>query len=283
MPEPIDLKMAFGLPPEDAVAYFREKGYNISWDWWETWQQAHAKAFTVAKVVQMDVLKDIRSAVDKAIEEGTTFRDFRQELEPKLRAKGWWGTVISVDPDGQAQRVQLGSPWRLKNIYRTNTQVAYNTGRYKQMKENAEDRPLWQYLAIMDANTRPSHGAANEKVYPHDDPFWDFFYPPNGHGCRCRVRAFTRQQVLDRGLTIETAAGALFEVEKTISKRTGETTRVQAIRLTGPDGRPVTFSPDVGWNFNPAATAWQPDLDEYENNLATAYQQSQANYQAPER
>ena len=97
----INLKYALGLPPDKAVEYFRSKGYTFSWDWWEVWQQAHAKAFTVAKAMQMDVLQDIREMVDRAIEEGLTFRQFRAELEPRLKAKGWWGKVWAVDEQGR--------------------------------------------------------------------------------------------------------------------------------------------------------------------------------------
>jgi hypothetical protein len=45
-----DLSYALTLPPEQAVKYFQAKGYKITWDWHEMWQEAHAKAFTVAKV-----------------------------------------------------------------------------------------------------------------------------------------------------------------------------------------------------------------------------------------
>ncbi|MGN1154218.1 MAG: hypothetical protein ACI4S3_09330 [Candidatus Gastranaerophilaceae bacterium] len=34
------------------------------------------KSFTVAKVMREDVLKDIRSALDKALSEGKTFKEF---------------------------------------------------------------------------------------------------------------------------------------------------------------------------------------------------------------
>lgn len=45
----IDLAYAARLPPKEAVAYFRAKGYNITWNWYEQLADAHARAFTVAK------------------------------------------------------------------------------------------------------------------------------------------------------------------------------------------------------------------------------------------
>jgi uncharacterized protein with gpF-like domain len=46
----IDLAYAIGLKPEKAIEYFKAKGFAFSWDWQKIWQEAHARAFTVAKV-----------------------------------------------------------------------------------------------------------------------------------------------------------------------------------------------------------------------------------------
>ncbi|MFB9086086.1 phage minor head protein [Erwinia tracheiphila] len=59
--------------------------------------------------------------------------------------------------------------------------------------------PYWQYLAILDGNTRKSHAAMHGRVFRFDDPIWDTFYPPNDWGCRCRVRTLTAAQVKTYG------------------------------------------------------------------------------------
>ncbi|MGK3503292.1 hypothetical protein ACSLO3_27735, partial [Escherichia coli] len=41
-----------------AINYLKSKGYQITWDWEEMWQEAHARAFTVAKVTRLDILED---------------------------------------------------------------------------------------------------------------------------------------------------------------------------------------------------------------------------------
>ena len=190
MPDRIDLAYCMKLPPKEAVAYLTSKGYTISWDWEEVWQDAHAKAFTVAKATRLDILQDIRDAVEKALKEGKTLAWFEKELTPVLKAKGWWGRQENVDKEtGEITSVQLGSPWRLQTIYRTNLQTAYMAGRFQEQLANADDRPYWQYVAILDSRTRPSHRAMNGKVFRYDDPLWGSFYPPNGWGCRCRVQA----------------------------------------------------------------------------------------------
>ena len=69
--------------------------------------------------------------MQEALDEGKTGRWFEKELTPLLQKKGWWGKKETVDPEtGEIERVQLGSPWRLQTIYRTNLQTAYMAGRY---------------------------------------------------------------------------------------------------------------------------------------------------------
>ena len=60
----VQLKGLFKLAPSLAIKYFKNKNNKFSWDWYELWQDAHKKSFTVAKVMREDILKDIRSALD---------------------------------------------------------------------------------------------------------------------------------------------------------------------------------------------------------------------------
>jgi SPP1 gp7 family putative phage head morphogenesis protein len=216
----------------------------------------------------MDILQDIRDMVQKALNEGITFAQFKKELEPKLKAKGWWGRKMIMDAEGKASEVQLGSPHRLKTIYQTNLQTAYNAGRWQEQMENVDNRPYWQYVAVMDKRTRPTHAALNGKVFRADDPFWNTHYPPLGFRCRCRVRALSDKNLKDRGLTVESSKGRLSEQEVLVSKKTGELRPVTVYRdpLTG-----EKIAPDVGWNYNPGKAAWQPDLDRYDYDVAKKY------------
>jgi len=264
----IDLAYCMTLPPKQAVEYMRSKGFAITWDWDELWQEAHAQAFTVAKATRLDILQDIRDAVEKALQDGKTLAWFEKELTPVLQAKGWWGrTEVTVEETGEVSQVQLGSPWRLKTIYRTNIQTAYQAGRFQEQLENADDRPYWQYVAILDGKTRPSHRAMNGKVFRFDDPFWGTFYPPNGWGCRCRVKALSQSNVERRGLVLESSAGKLGTAMRLV--RIGEEREVATFRAMDPASRKeITISPDVGWSYNPGAASWAPDLSRYSGPLA---------------
>ena len=247
MPE---LKTLFKLNPTLAIKYLKNKENAFSWDWYDIWQEAHNKTFAVAKVVRKEILNDIRSAVDKALEEGKTFHEFQKELKPILQKKGWWGEQIVVDTKGNAEKVQLGSLYRLKTIYRTNMQTSYMAGRYQTQIENADNHPYWEYVAVLDSRTRPEHAQLNGLIYRYDDPFWSAFYPPNGWGCRCRVRALSKNQVKKNNIKIGNSDGLLSEEMHLVSKKTGELKPVTVYTdpLTG-----KKIAPDVGWSHNPAA------------------------------
>lgn len=254
-----DLWAAMDLAPKDAVAYFRSKGFQITDQWQEMDAAAHAKAFTVAKAMRMDILEDIREATDAAISEGITEREFINRLAPVLKKKGWWGKDTWEDGQGNEREVQLGSVRRLKTIFRANVGSSYMAGRYRRQLAAVNERPYWMYVAVMDSRTRPSHSALNGKVFRWDDPIWQYIYPPNGWGCRCMVRNLTERQIRRMDLTVENGDNYIQVVQREAGTNvnTGEVITVDHPVLTLPDGR--TMSPDVGWGNNPGAAAFGAD------------------------
>ncbi|HBO9849857.1 phage minor head protein [Pseudomonas aeruginosa] len=256
-PTPADLQAIFGLEPEQAIAYLKAKGYAITWDWQEMLDQAHDQAFTVAKAMRLDLLSDIRAALETALQDGQTLQQFIEQLQPVLEAQGWWGQQVIVDGAGNAELVQLGSPRRLKTIYQSNLQSAYMAGRKASMEETTETHPYWMYIAVLDGKTRPSHRALHGKVFRHDDPIWSRIFPPNGFNCRCRVIALTEAAVKRRGLKVESSAGRMFTdtVDIGVDKHTGEirTAQVTGVRTTDAAGKPVMFRTDPGFNHAPGA------------------------------
>ena len=47
--------------------------------------------------------------------------------------------------------------------------------------------PNLMYKTVGDSRVREEHKEKNGIVKPVNDPFWDKWYPPNGHRCRCYV------------------------------------------------------------------------------------------------
>lgn len=243
-----DLSVAFGLPPEAALAYFRSKGYAINWDWRDVWQESQTKAFTVAGVLKLDALQAIRGSLDTTLEKGETFQGWKNKLVPELEKLGLWGRHKLLNEE--TGEVKTLSPWRLETIFRTNVQTAYMAARYQEQLANVAERPYWQYVAVMDGRTRHSHAEMHNQVFRYDDPIWKYIYPPNGFKCRCRVRARTEAEVKAAGLSISSSAGRLQSGEAPVW---ADRPPVQIVRYEHSPGQ--TFSPDPGWNYN-AGEAW---------------------------
>lgn len=252
MPEDVNLTALIGREPEEIIAYFERKGYEISFRWQDVWQDAHKRAFTVAGVTKAEVLQSIRQSVADSLAEGKTFREFKKDLEPKLRELGWWGEREIVDTEtGEVRTVELGTPHRMRTIYRTNLQTTYMAGRHRSQEANIDRRPYWRYVAVLDSNTRPSHAERHGVVLRADDDWWDTNYPPNGWGCRCRVQSLSERQVQRRGLDVATGA----EIGQVASEE---------------------------WAYNPADVDFDPDVTQYASNLARDLQQELNSYDPPD-
>lgn len=239
----VDLGYAIGLKPDEAIRYFESKGYAIGFNWHDVEAKAHATAFTVAGVLKQDVLEDIRSALKKSLTEGGTLRQFERQLTPVLTQKGWLGKGLVADEDGVLEGKQL-TPRRLRTIFETNMQSAYGAGRYEEQLANAAFRPYLERIAVLDTHTRPRHAALNGFTARIDDPVWQFMYPPDGYGCRCRVRARTQADIDAGGRVIQSWADKI----ETVKQAWGpdDTREVQALRING-----ELYTPDAGFGHNP--------------------------------
>ena len=221
------LDEAFRLPPDRAIAYLASKGLKVTKGWKEALDYAAQQSFTVAQSMRMDILQSIRDELDAALKNGETFATFQKNLAPTLKAKGWWGEVNGV---------QTGSPWRLKTIYQTNMQGAYNAGRYELQIKTGSSRPYFLYSSMQDPSTRPTHRAMNGFIALKTDPIWDKIYPSNGYNCRCLCRSITEEQAKARG---------------------------------GPSPKsmiPVGF-PDEGFASNPGKAPWMPEKSDYDKDI----------------
>jgi hypothetical protein len=226
MAKKLDLKpILAAVDPEEAIAYFRQKGYRIGFDHRDVWQQEHQAGFTVAKAMQVDLLQDIRQEVDKALASGTTLADFQKALTPRMQARGWWGRQEMLDPvDGETKSVQLGSPRRLEVIFDTNLATAYSEGQWERIQRNQELFPFLEYVRSASVNPRHTHLAYAGLVLPVDDPLWQSHLPIKEWGCKCTVVQHSRRTLDREGLTVGKAPP---EVMRTlVNKRTGEVMQV---------------------------------------------------------
>ena len=226
------------LPPAEAIAFFRAKGYAISFSWRDIWKEEHAVAFTVAKAMRIDLLEDIRTAIDQAIANGITYNDFAKNLTPVLQAKGWWGRKRLRDPKtGKMVLAQLGSNRRLKIIFDTNIRMAYAAGRWQRIKAAAENRPYLRYVGVLDDRIREQHRTWHGTVRPVKDSFWDTHYPPNGWRCRCTVEQLSDDDLQERGYNV--SEPPVVKRRRMRNRRTGRVDHV-------PEGISPGFDYNVG-------------------------------------
>ena len=183
------LQFYAGQPFDEAIAFFRNKLSMPTGHWDDLWKMMHTKGFMVAGAMKEELLSDMRSAVDKAISEGATLADFRKDFDSIVEKHGWI--------------YKGGRNWRSKIIYDTNLRTAYQAGRYQQMTDPdvVALRPYWQYRHSGSVNPRPEHLALDGLILPHDDPWWNTHYPPNGWGCKCKVVTLSRRDLEKKGKT----------------------------------------------------------------------------------
>ena len=216
------------LPMAEAQAFWRGKvkmGYG---EFVQLSDVAKVKAFAVSGIAKGDELDTVFGALRKAIDEGISFDQFKQECGDIFERRGWTGKRA----------------WRVDNIFRTNIQTAYNVGQYKQLRDDRAIFPIWQYSAINDSRTRPTHLAMDGRAWPADHPMWNIWWPPNGYRCRCSVIGLTRRQAEARGIKVETDDPTNTLVEPT-DPRTG--IRMPARQLL----------PDPGFAINPGRAYWE--------------------------
>lgn len=198
-----ELAAIFGMTPEAAVAFLRDKKLFATWDYREIFGAAHRRTFTVAKVMKLDLLTEIHASLVQAQRDGKGFDEWRRQLRPTLARHGWLGTTEVFNPrTGEFKTIKVNAR-RLHTIYETNIRSAYAHGRYlHQMASPTLD--MWMYVSALLPTTRPQHAAMHGRVYPRSHPFWDAHYPPNGYNCHCHVRAYSSAQLARRGITPST-------------------------------------------------------------------------------
>ena len=212
---------------KEAVEYFKDRVPVDSATFYKIADKYRGLAFTVSGYTKAQILKRFYDEILSALEEGRTLSEFRSSMNEFLESEGYEGL----------------DPLQADLIFRTNIQTAYNVGHYEQMTDPGvmKLRPYWQYDAVNDTHTRPSHLAMDGKVFPADHPVWNTWFPPNGFRCRCTVRTLSKRQVEARGLTVEDEFPAI--------------------------------APDPHFGTNPAKVKFSPDMKGYPPALVKAYQE----------
>lgn len=248
MPDP----QVGAVPFEDAIKYFRDKVRLPTATWTDIWQAEHARAFVVAGAMKDELIKDLQSAVLKALEGGTTLAEFRKDFDTIVAAHGW--------------SYRGGRNWRTRVIYNTNLRMAYAAGKYDQAQRLKTQRPWMRYIAVDDGRTRELHRHWHNTVLPVDHEWWDTHYPPNGWNCRCTVQTLSGRDLKRYGIKVSEEAPPVELVDREVNF---------------PDGRRTIQVPagiDPGFGYNPGSAAYGKKLaddvmDQWRATKADAWEQ----------
>lgn len=249
------------LPPAEAVAYLQARNLlQTTYNWQDMWQEEHARAFTVSRLANADLLQTLSDKITASVQGDLTRRDFMREAKSALAQAGWWGEHTVLDPLGQQPVTTTFDPSRLKLIYDTNVRTAHAAGRWQRFEASRATHPYIRYVTMHDERVRASHAAFDGVTLPIDDPFWDSHTPPLGYRCRCRLVAVNKKDY-DGGKTpggqpMKKTAPDLGSSEF-VNTRTGEVTRV-------PNG----ITPGFGYNPGKVGMAKASTIQIAVNKLA---------------
>ena len=237
--------MTKGIKPEfntlidrAALDFLKSKKLLPGFSHYDVWLYEHAVAFTVAKMMDEDMLAEVKAAVEAAIANGTGWHTFQKQLKPYLMARGWWGESVMLDPvDGIAKTVQLGSTRRLRTIFHTNFQTAHAAGQWARVQAAKEELPYLKYLPSVAGERREVHKRYYNLILPVEHALWKQIFPPNGYGCLCGVIQLTEKQALrERAEDIEADPESFTpeQIENSRKGRLNDTPDIKMVEVINP-------------------------------------------------
>lgn len=247
----------FKSPPQDAIRYLEQKFPKASWAYTDLLDNAHDRAFVVAKMMDVDLATTMQRSIIDAMQNGTGYKAWAKDIDKVLAKSGWYDGQINVDAQGNAKKVVTGGQHRLETIYRTNVAAAYEAGRQQVIFNDRDDDPFGyvMYSAIMDNRTRPTHKALHGKVMEKSDPAWSSISPPNGYNCRCTIVELTQGQIDRYGYKVSKSEGKLST--QVVELPNGKEAQRTLFELDNG----AVFKTDVGFNHAPKILPMQTLFD----------------------
>ncbi|GAB6392326.1 MAG: phage head morphogenesis protein [Treponematales bacterium] len=225
--------------PEHAIEFVTRKIGVPTENWDDLKWGEFCHGFTVAHSTKAGIADTINGLIQKAVKEGQSFQNFRNDMLDMMKKEGWYGGAGHTKDDKEYIN------WRIGVIYDTNTRTAYQAEHYRKQLEGADLRPIWIYNHDPSvANPRMEHLALDGKAFRYDDPFWDTYYPKNGWGCKCFVTTESEYEAKNNGR------------EVCSSGEDGEEPDIPGVDWD-------KFDPT--WKYNSGREALAPNFDKYEH------------------
>jgi len=155
------------LVPLTKKAFLRRRG------------EARARAFTIATVTRMNVLRDFKGALATAMRDGTPLADFQQAAAEIAARRGWAGTT----------------PWHMELVFRNATQFSYGFYRLEEHLSVADAYPFAEYDDVFDDRERAHHRALHRRIFRVGSAAYRRYYGPWEHACRCSMTPLSEDEI----------------------------------------------------------------------------------------
>lgn len=175
----------FNMPFQEAIKSFVDKTPILYETIEEITEEVRANSFWLKKSTDLEITSKLFENMKKSLENGGTLKQWIKDSKETIDKLG------------------LGKQgYYLENVYRTNMFSQYSIGNYKQLKEDEDLFPYWQYHAIEDNRTTSICRTLNGKIYKSTDPFWNIYYPPNHYQCRSTVICLSKSDMKEQGYKV---------------------------------------------------------------------------------
>ena len=178
------------LPWEEALRGWRARGLMSPEEFAKMLGDYEQRSEKARKLMLDQVQVLVRARLDDAISNGTSFKEFAQQIQEGTAKLG----------------LSAQDPQYLSTVYRTNIQAAYGAGRFRAITDPdvIDARPYVQYRTVGDAVVCPRcdalDGIKHSACYSaHGDAYHDIA-PPNHWNDRCSLVTLSREEA--KGLKV---------------------------------------------------------------------------------
>lgn len=163
-----------GVVPQEAIDYLEAKDITLGFSYLDVWREEHATAFTVAKIMELNILVDVQNSLIDNLKQGQTFKSWVKGINATLDKSGW-----------SAYGKDRPRPNRLNVIYDTNLRGARAVGQWQRIERTQRSHPFLEYALGPSEKHRVLHEEIAGTILPVNDMFWDSYAPQNGYLCKC--------------------------------------------------------------------------------------------------
>lgn len=180
-----DITDVFNKPYELAIKHFTSLDPQLFENIDDLEDMMSQNYFWIKKSTDLEVTKKMKISLNKKLDDGLTFNDWKKDIID-IAIKSGFGE----------------EGYYLENIYRTNIQSSYNSGRQYNQELMKDDFPYVLYNAILDGKQSEICNELDGKVFKIGSLEYEKYYPPNHYQCRSSFIQLSKDDVKELDLSI---------------------------------------------------------------------------------